>query len=143
MAGAARFDVGVVQRIFSKKVYPCDIAVKIEIENKSDIKAHYKRVRDGEDQGQKKEGVSLSSSDSRLDAGEGLPPLRFGTVNDNIPEDWRVASYDKLGNFYCGNVSFSLAAISPRRGMRSNAQFRWHGWLLMPTSLRPRVSMTD
>ncbi|KAI0914997.1 sphingoid long chain base kinase-like protein [Ustulina deusta] len=104
--GAARFDVGVVQRIFSKKVYPCDIAVKIEIENKSDIKAHYKRVRDGEDQGQKKEGVSLSSSDSRLDAGEGLPPLRFGTVNDNIPEDWRVASYDKLGNFYCGNMAW-------------------------------------
>ncbi|KAI0426116.1 sphingoid long chain base kinase-like protein [Xylaria sp. FL1042] len=95
--GAARFDVGVVQRIFSKKVYPCDIAIRVEIENKDQVKAHYRRIRNREAQNQEKEG---------LDAGEGLPPLRFGTVNDSLPEDWQVASYDKLGNFYCGNMAW-------------------------------------
>ncbi|KAI8623632.1 sphingoid long chain base kinase-like protein [Xylariaceae sp. FL1651] len=110
--GAARFDVGVAQRIFSKRVYPCDIAVKVEIENKSDVKAHYKRNRNGELPNQKKESgentteAALSSSDPRVDTGEGLPPLRFGTVNDRIPDDWEKSSHDKLGNFYCGNMAW-------------------------------------
>jgi sphingosine kinase len=118
--GAKRFDVGVVQRIFSKKVYPCDIAIKVEIENKDHIKAHYKRFHHGEEQNQKKEGdnstvdASLPISDSKSGVGEGLPPLRFGTVNDKIPDDWQQSSYDKLGNFYCGNVGTSLVVISVR-----------------------------
>ncbi|GAP92533.1 putative diacylglycerol kinase catalytic domain-containing protein [Rosellinia necatrix] len=105
--GAKRFDVGVVQRIFSKKVYPCDISIKVEIENKDQVKAHYKRIRGdggkGQGVGQSSTETSLSASDS---TGEGLPPLRFGTVNDELPEDWQTASYDKLGNFYCGNMAW-------------------------------------
>ncbi|TGJ78422.1 hypothetical protein E0Z10_g10346 [Xylaria hypoxylon] len=109
--GAARFDVGVAQRIFSKKVYPCDFAIKVEYENKSEVRAHYKRIRNGE-QGQKNEGgestaaASLLTSDSKPEAGEGLPPLRFGTINDEVPDDWETTSYDKLGNFYCGNMAW-------------------------------------
>ncbi|KAI1152057.1 sphingoid long chain base kinase-like protein [Nemania diffusa] len=110
--GAKRFDVGIAQRIFSKKVYPCDIAVKVELENKDQIKAHYRQIRNGERQSPKKDGdsstaeSSLSTSDTKPDAGEGLPPLRFGTVNDKIPEDWQTTSYDKLGSFYCGNMAW-------------------------------------
>lgn len=117
--GAKRFEVGIAQRIFSKKVYPCDVAIKVEIESKDQIKAHYKRIRNSQEQGhgdssrESTAGTSLSTSDSRPDAGEGLPPLRFGTVKDKIPEDWQTISYDKLGNFYCGNVSPPLYA-SPR-----------------------------
>ncbi|KAJ8125964.1 hypothetical protein O1611_g7673 [Lasiodiplodia mahajangana] len=109
--GAKRFDVGVALRIFSKKVYPCDISVKVELENKDQIKAHYKRIHDGEDS-QKKEGgestaeTSLATSESKPDTGDGLPPLRFGTVNDKVPEDWQTASYDKMGSFYCGNMAW-------------------------------------
>jgi sphingosine kinase len=119
--GAKRFDVGVVQRIFSKKVYPCDIAVKVEIENKAQVKAHYKRNRNGEEQNYKREDgestadISMLTDGSGVGTGEGLPPLRFGTVNNKIPDDWEKASYDKLGNFYCGNVSFALRITSPRR----------------------------
>lgn len=123
--GARRFEVGIAQRIFSKKVYPCDIAVKVEIEGKDQIKAHYKRVRNGKEQGHDNggrgsmAGTSLSTRDSRPDVGEGLPPLRFGTVNDKVPEDWQTASYDRLGNFYCGNVSLPPVFISTR-GCRAN-----------------------
>ncbi|CAJ2512654.1 Uu.00g007730.m01.CDS01 [Anthostomella pinea] len=111
--GAKRFDVGVAQRIFGKKVYPCDISVKVEIQSKGGVKAHYKRDRTAEDFSQRKEGqISKGSSStgestsSEADAGEGLPPLRFGTVNDKIPEDWETGSHDKLGNFYCGNMAW-------------------------------------
>ncbi|KAI8956293.1 sphingoid long chain base kinase-like protein [Xylaria longipes] len=110
--GAKRFDVGIMQRIFSKKVYPCDIALKVEIENKDQVKAHYRRIRNGEAQSHNDEddenaaGAPLSVSDIQPDAGNGLPPLRFGTVNDPLPEDWQAASCDKLGNFYCGNMAW-------------------------------------
>ncbi|KAI1825295.1 sphingoid long chain base kinase-like protein [Xylaria intraflava] len=110
--GASRFTVGIVQRIFSKKVYPCDIAFKVEIDDKAQIKSHYKRIMNGEDHGSKNGSdectteASLSTSELKADSGEGLPPLRFGTVNDKIPEDWQQISHDKLGNFYCGNMAW-------------------------------------
>ncbi|KAI0844405.1 sphingoid long chain base kinase 4 [Daldinia vernicosa] len=128
--GAARFNVGLVQRIFSKKLYPCDISMKVEIPEKADIKAHYKRERNGFDHTTRREnGVAkeLSSAggspSSETDSGEGLPPLRFGTVNDKIPDDWETASYDKLGNFYCGNMAWMapdanfFTAACPNDGM--------------------------
>ncbi|KAI1430712.1 sphingoid long chain base kinase-like protein [Xylaria sp. CBS 124048] len=108
--GAARFQVGFATRIFKKKMYPCDIAFKVEIEDKTQIESHYKRIRDGEEQSSKKGGdeytteASLTSG-SQPDAGEGLPTLRFGTVNDKVPEDWQQISYHKMGNFYCGNMA--------------------------------------
>ncbi|KAI1382922.1 sphingoid long chain base kinase [Hypoxylon trugodes] len=113
--GAARFHVGLIQRIFSKKVYPCDIAMKVEIPEKADIKAHYKREQTESDYTTRREkdvvsvreaSLAADSTTSETDSGEGLPPLRFGTINDKLPDDWEKASYDKLGNFYCGNMAW-------------------------------------
>ncbi|KAI0834416.1 ATP-NAD kinase-like domain-containing protein [Hypoxylon sp. FL0890] len=111
--GAARFNVGLIQRIFSKKVYPCEISMKVEIPEKADIKAHYKRERLEHDYTTRREkdvsketSLAGESASSETDVGDGLPPLRFGTVNDKIPEDWETASHDKLGNFYCGNMAW-------------------------------------
>ncbi|KAI0095551.1 ATP-NAD kinase-like domain-containing protein [Hypoxylon sp. NC0597] len=111
--GAARFNVGLMQRIFSKKVYPCEISMKVEIPEKADIKAHYKREQLEYDYTTRREkdvpkeaSLAGESTSSDTDAGEGLPPLRFGTVNDKVPDDWETASYDKLGNFYCGNMAW-------------------------------------
>ncbi|KAI1504527.1 diacylglycerol kinase catalytic domain-containing protein [Biscogniauxia marginata] len=105
--GPARFNVGIIKRIFSKKVYPCDISVKVEIQNKPDIKAHYKRDRTADNFDERKEGsIASDSMSSESGAGEGLPPLRFGTVNDKVPDDWETGSFDKLGNFYCGNMAW-------------------------------------
>lgn len=108
--GAKRFDVGVVQRIFSKKVYPCEVAVKVEIADKQAIKAHYQRIRAEEDQASvardSKEGDStVPPVREETWEGQGLPPLKYGTINDKVPEDWEKTTYDKMGNFYNGNVS--------------------------------------
>ncbi|OTA98022.1 hypothetical protein M426DRAFT_326308 [Hypoxylon sp. CI-4A] len=113
--GAARFNVGLVQRIFSKRVYPCDISMKVEIPDKADIKAHYKRERAEHDHTVRREKDAMNTKEASFagesassdgDAGDGLPPLRFGTINDKLPDDWETASYDKLGNFYCGNMAW-------------------------------------
>ncbi|KAI0971525.1 diacylglycerol kinase catalytic domain-containing protein [Xylaria arbuscula] len=103
--GAARFDLGVVQRIFSKKMYPCDVAVKVVYQTKDEVKAHYKNI-ETQELGQNIEGASLAPGDSNPDAGDGLPPLRFGTVNGPIPNDWQVFPYNNMGNFYCGNMAW-------------------------------------
>lgn len=42
-----------------------------------------------------------------------LPPLRFGTVKDALPDGWVMVPYEKLGNFYCGNVGNIVTSPDP------------------------------
>ncbi|KAM0286438.1 hypothetical protein ACHAQH_000864 [Verticillium albo-atrum] len=91
--GNHRFTVGVAQRIFKKKAYPCDIAVKVEMDDKEVIRQHY---RDNLD--------AAPLVVTKMD-GVGLPPLKYGTVNDELPQDgWVSTKYDNMGNFYAGNM---------------------------------------
>lgn len=91
--GNHRFTVGVAQRIFKKKAYPCDVAVKIELDGKETIRTHYREKLNAAP-------VTMTKAD-----GAGLPPLKYGTINDALPEDgWVSVKYDNMGNFYAGNV---------------------------------------
>lgn len=211
--GEERFILGFLWLVLVKKLYPCDIAVKVEIE-KDRVKAHYRDHaerpaegyaddeggQDGEAQIQENDGnnqdpaeargdgdnggspASGQSNDQMLPAGDasrrpasgqsddqmlpvgdasrrpasgqsddqvrlmggdspspahgqsegrteraaggndgdngadpeakvpdaeenqGLPPLRFGTVQSQIPDDWEIVTHSNLGNFYCGNM---------------------------------------
>jgi sphingosine kinase len=114
--GGARFTYGLVARIFQKKLYPCDIAVKTEIEHKDGVKEHYKRSRSNpslNDLAKSQEGDSNGQSVTRQESDttdtisgeDGLPPLKYGTIQDDLPSDWELIPHQKLGNFYCGNVS--------------------------------------
>lgn len=97
--GSARFEVGVVSRLFKRKCYPCDLAVKVEVEEKDGVKEHYKRHASD---------TSLANMSKKFEAelgdGEGLPPLKYGTVQDPLPEGWELVRHDKIGTFYAGNV---------------------------------------
>lgn len=88
--GDVRFTVGLLQRISKKAVYPCDIAVKVAIDDKASIRDHYRKTP-GKD----------------LQEVEYLPKLAFGTVNDHLPDDWRLIRQGVLGIFYAGNVGYS------------------------------------
>lgn len=100
--GSARFDYGVISRLFRRKMYPCDIAMELEVE-KPRVKEHYKRhaslpsLRKAAVEQQKKEDESN---------GQGLPRLKYGTVKDELPAGWELVPYDKIGTFYCGLVRF-------------------------------------
>jgi len=102
--GQTRFTWGFLERFLAKKVYPCDLAVKVELEEKDAVTAHYRRARKGETaktvSGSSRDGASEVTTASD----EGLPPLQHGTINDELPEGWELRPYDKMGNFYCGNV---------------------------------------
>ncbi|CAH0023073.1 unnamed protein product [Clonostachys rhizophaga] len=98
--GSTRFEVGVLQRIFQKTSYPCDLAVKVEVEGKDAIKSYYKR---------KMKDISDTSSEltRTTEVGDiGLPELKYGTVEDKLPEDWELVSHDNISNVYCGNMQF-------------------------------------
>lgn len=93
--GSARFDFGVVSRLFRKKAYPCDIAMQVEVE-KPEVKEHYRRHASE---------PSLVVAEPADDEGNGLPKLKYGTVKDKLPAGWEFVSYDKIGTFYSGTVS--------------------------------------
>jgi len=109
MGGNNRFMYGFLVRLMRKALYPCDIAVKVAIEDKPSIKEHYRREQRNHEPASERRGYKFlldddaSASSSNDDS---LPPLRYGTVNDKLPEGWELVPYDKLGNFYCGNVRF-------------------------------------
>ena len=112
--GDARFTFGFLVRLIGKTLYPVEIAVKTEIEDKQDIKQHYaQQVARREQQN----SIIHSELNGPLDASTnlGLPPLQYGTVKDPLPTDdgWTpITLYPNLGNFYCGNMTM-MAADAP------------------------------
>lgn len=140
--GEHRFTYGVVTRILKKKVYPCDLFVKMEIDHKEGVRDHYRREREnssvaeldklapppsasqsgGGDGGGGQDSVTTESDTEVVlrneGDGVGLPPLKYGTVQDKLPEGWEKIDADQVGNFYCGNVSpffFVLSFLSTHR----------------------------
>ncbi|KAF7562051.1 hypothetical protein G7046_g2096 [Stylonectria norvegica] len=99
--GSARFEVGVISRIFKRQCYPCDLAVKVEVEEKEDVKAHYKRHASETSLAQLTKSLKVFPDDS-----EGLPELKYGTIQDDLPEGWELVPYDKIGTFYAGNMAY-------------------------------------
>ncbi|KAL2267849.1 hypothetical protein VTJ83DRAFT_5126 [Remersonia thermophila] len=98
--GAARFTYGFLIRTVQKKTYPCDIAVKVEMDHKEDVKRHYReRVTQA--------GAAPTPGEAAGPEEEpGLPPLKYGTVQDKLPEGWELIPHEKLGSFYCGNMAY-------------------------------------
>ena len=89
--GGTRFTWGIFTRIWGKHAYPCDVAYKVVMDDKNAIKEYYRRGGDPHP------GEEYS--------GEGLPPLKFGTVNDPLPADWVQSPEPNMGTFYAGTVS--------------------------------------
>ena len=80
-------------------LYPCDLAIKVVMDDKEAIKNHYTAYITQEEtplDDQKRLEAAAQSPD--------LPTLQFGTVEDELPEDWEVVPGENMGNFYAGNM---------------------------------------
>ncbi|QQK47153.1 Sphingosine kinase (SphK), putative [Penicillium digitatum] len=98
--GAHRFTYGFLVRLMRLMIWPCDIAIKVEIGDKERIKEHYAAwsTRPQEpDADSKRLGIAAESP--------GLPELKYGTVTDELPQGWEVVSGETMGNFYAGNMA--------------------------------------
>ncbi|CAI6249906.1 unnamed protein product [Periconia digitata] len=99
--GSTRFTYGIVTRLLRQSVYPADIAVKVEHDNKAAVREVYR--------------TEASKPGPHCDERElppvntGLPALRYGTVQDPLPESWTLVPHDHLGNFYAGNLAYMSA----------------------------------
>lgn len=144
--GEHRFTYGVVTRILKKRVYPCDLYVKMEIDHKDGVREHYKRERENSSSvgvGGDVDKLTTSTgtptrnghgsisvtteSDTEVPSArseDGLPPLRYGTVQDKLPEDWEKIEADQVGNFYCGNVSHFSSSPSLQSPLLSQGFLR-------------------
>ncbi|KAF7868368.1 hypothetical protein EAF04_004900 [Stromatinia cepivora] len=113
--GSTRFTYGFLERIIGQALYPCDIAVKVAIEDKPSIREHYRKEMSNHEPASERRGYKyLLDDDASASSGmdDGLPPLRYGTVNDKLPDGWEMVPYDKLGNFYCGNMAYMASDAS-------------------------------
>ena len=99
--GSARFIYGFLTRLLFKVQYPCDLALKVEIGDRPGIKAHYQKELHNK--------ASETSRRSACSQTKGLPPLCYGTVNENLPSEWELVPYDNLGSFYAGNMTYMTA----------------------------------
>ncbi|QDS74307.1 hypothetical protein FKW77_003923 [Venturia effusa] len=113
--GSARFTFGFLQRLLGQTLWPVDLAVGVAIEDKAAIRSAYKQFIGSPPP--KSKHISASSSDTELRSAspsaegedEGLPPLKYGTINDPIPSSWTLEPYPNLGNFYAGNMAWVAA----------------------------------
>lgn len=96
--GSARFTYGFLVRLIRQSVYPADIAIKVEHDTKAAVREVYRAESS-------KPPRTYDSSISPP-AGIGLPPLKYGTINDPLPRDWELIPNDQLGNFYAGNMAY-------------------------------------
>jgi sphingosine kinase len=105
--GDARFTVGYVQRLIKQSLWPVDVAVKVEIADKNDIKrAYHRQFRAVTDGHAGPSNTNLTAEESKATS---LPNLRYGTINDPLPEGWEMEGYPNLGNFYSGNMAYMSA----------------------------------
>lgn len=98
--GSARFTYGFFVRVLGKTVYACDLAVKIEIPDKSAIREHYRN--------ELRNCAPIEERRGLLPSGQGdngLPPLRYGSISAPLPSTFTTIQADKLGNFCSGNMA--------------------------------------
>ncbi|KAJ5975958.1 hypothetical protein N7481_009665 [Penicillium waksmanii] len=98
--GAQRFTYGFLVRLMQRMIYPCDLAIKVEMSDKRVIKDHYRSYVSQE--------YDPLADPIRVEAASqspALPELEYGTVEDQVPKDWEVVPGEHMGNFYAGNMA--------------------------------------
>ncbi|KAJ5682250.1 hypothetical protein N7462_005415 [Penicillium macrosclerotiorum] len=98
--GAQRFTYGFLVRLLRRTAWPCDLAIKVDINDKRAIKEHYTAFKAREE--------DPLADKNRLEAAKlspALPELQYGTVQDDLPQDWEVVPGETMGNFYAGNMA--------------------------------------
>lgn len=89
--GEARFTVGILMRVLAKSKYPCEISVRIAHESRNQVRQAYNEHK-------------LRPQSSLPDQEDGLPALKYGTVDDDVPEDWKTIESSSLAIFYVGKM---------------------------------------
>lgn len=105
--GDARFTIGYISRLIKQSLWPVDVAIGVEIADTASIKKAYHDHLSSMTQ----YGGFLSTVPTPEEkSATTLPPLKYGTINDPLPQTWTMKPYPNLGNFYAGNMAYMAAS---------------------------------
>lgn len=111
--GSARFTYGYLIRLLGKTVYPCEVAVKVEIASKPQIRDHYRRALiSHKSSASYGENIPTPAPIPPPGSDTGLPDLRYGTINDPLPPDWILVPCPTMGTFWAGNMAYMAPATN-------------------------------
>lgn len=88
--GDTRFIYGVFATIAKNTKYSCQLA--------------FKPTPSGGDKKEKKKGKTEKKDPTKSQNFPTSLPLQYGTVLDDIPEDWEIMPRERLASFYTGNM---------------------------------------
>lgn len=103
--GSFRFTWGVLVRVLGKTIYPAEVSVVVETEDKGAIMDSY-RARVSEHHAARAKGHTPSSPATLDPQDTHIPKLRYGTIQDPLHQDFTIQDMPNLGNFYVGNMCY-------------------------------------
>ncbi|KAI4164706.1 MAG: hypothetical protein LQ342_001681 [Letrouitia transgressa] len=103
--GSTRFTYGFLVRLLGKTVYPCDLAVQAEASTKVQVRERYRKMLNDHTYRQERRYIRMPSESTSTPTNDKLPELKYGSVQDQLPDGWRLSPYDKMGSFYAGNMA--------------------------------------
>ncbi|KAK3725196.1 sphinganine kinase lcb4 [Vermiconidia calcicola] len=104
--GSFRFTWGILVRLLGQTLYPAEVSVVVESDDKHRIKEAYRHAVQESEAALAKELTQDDREEDHLLSGkdDDLPRLRYGTVQDDLHSDFQTRDMPTLGNFYVGNM---------------------------------------
>ncbi|KAK0305353.1 sphinganine kinase lcb4 [Friedmanniomyces endolithicus] len=106
--GGFRFKWGVLVRLLGKTIYPAELSVVVDSDDKRAIRETYRHAVDAHQAATAKhlpaETYLFSDENATATAPSTLPPLTYGTILDPLPPAFQTQDLPTLGNFFVGNM---------------------------------------
>jgi len=104
--GSFRFTWGILVRMLGQTIYPAEVSVVTESDDKREIRDAYCKVVEEQRAAAAKRLPISAADDGWSDHDDpNLPPLQFGTVTDPLSSArFQTQDMPTLGNFYVGNM---------------------------------------
>lgn len=108
--GTLRFSWGILVRLLGQTIYPAEVAVVLESEDKRAIKETYRAAVAEDEVARRKLLPHEDHEEDLIDKQESpSPSLRYGTVQDSLHSSFQSEDLPTLGNFYVGNMCWMTA----------------------------------
>ncbi|KAF1821068.1 uncharacterized protein K489DRAFT_322321 [Dissoconium aciculare CBS 342.82] len=110
--GSFRFTWGFLVRLVGKTIYPAEVSMLVDTKDKNEIRNAYRATAEKIEADRLRNVLSESRAEVLSDQEDAqLPPLKYGTVNDDLPAGFSTEDMPNLGNFYVGNMCLMSADL--------------------------------
>lgn len=108
--GAFRFTWGFLVRILGKTIYPAELSVLVDVDDKVQVRDAYCEISKAREAASTDRSNSVEEEPGLPDVDDSaLPPLKYGRVADKLQPEFVTTDMPNLGNFYVGNMCYMSA----------------------------------